>query len=70
MFLNEVYGEGKKLEFEGYLFNAPNNYEEILKRLYGNNYMELPPKDKQITHKIIKLDFGPYDFEEESEINL
>ncbi len=70
MFLNEVYGEGKKLEFEGYLFNAPNNYEEILKRLYGNNYMELPPKDKQITHKIIKLDFGPYNFEEESEINL
>ncbi len=61
LFPNEVYGEGVRLEFEGHMFNAPSAYLDILERLYGKKYMELPPKEKQITHEIIKLDFGPYD---------
>lgn len=35
-----------KIEFEGYLFNAPNNPDYVLKKMYGN-YMELP-KEKDI----------------------
>ena len=61
LFENEVYGEGCRLEFEGHMFNAPNKYLTILERLYGKNFMELPPENKRITHKIIKLDFGEYD---------
>jgi len=38
-----------KVEFEGYLFNAPENYDQYLSNLYGE-YMKLPPEEKRITH--------------------
>lgn len=40
----------KKHLFEGKEFNIPNNYDNYLKKLYGNYYMKLPEKDKQIWH--------------------
>jgi lipopolysaccharide cholinephosphotransferase len=40
----------KKIEFENYNFYIPNKAEEYLKSLYGNNFMQLPPKEKQHTH--------------------
>lgn len=40
--------------FEGFYFKAPRGYGEFLKILYGN-YMELPPKEKQITHHNYKV---------------
>lgn len=36
-------------EFEGYKFKVPVGYHEYLKKHYGN-YMELPPKEKQISN--------------------
>lgn len=35
-----------KVEFEGKLYNAPIDYENVLTSLYGN-YMELPPVEKR-----------------------
>lgn len=35
--------------FEGIMFKAPKNYDEILRREYGD-YMKLPPKEKRISH--------------------
>ena len=43
------FDETIKVEFEGLMFNAPKEYHSILTSFYGN-YMELPPKEKQITH--------------------
>lgn len=40
-----------KIEFEGCLFNAPNNPDAYLKDLY-HDYMQLPPVDKRIVHSI------------------
>ena len=60
MFPNEVYGEGVRLEFEGHMFAAPKEYELIFERLYGKNYMELPPENKRAAHSIVKLDLGKY----------
>lgn len=61
MFQNNVYGEGTKLEFEGYSFNAPLQYEKILESLY-KKYWELPPEEKRyVGHQLIKIDFGKYD---------
>lgn len=37
------------VEFGGSFFKAPENYHEVLTRLYGN-YMQIPPKEKQISH--------------------
>ena len=61
MFPNEYFGEGCRLPFEGRMFAAPLEYEAILKRLYGERYMELPPPEKRETHQIVKLDLGPYE---------
>lgn len=40
----------KEIEFEGYKFPCPNNPDAILKELYGNTYMELPPEDQRVWH--------------------
>ena len=45
-----------KLNFCGNLYSCPNNYDFILNRIYGD-YMKLPPKEKQVTHRPIKLNF-------------
>ena len=38
-----------KVEFEGNFFYAPGGYDSILRIIYGD-YMQLPPKEKQIAH--------------------
>lgn len=53
-FKKELFHSSCKLEFEGYLFNAPMKYDEILKISYGN-YMELPPIEKRVTHHSFKV---------------
>ena len=39
----------KKGKFEGVEFNIPNDFDYVLKTLYGN-YMELPPEVDRVTH--------------------
>ena len=48
-----------KVPFEDIEVNAPINYDNILKNLYGD-YMELPPKEKRYNHITEHLDFGKY----------
>ena len=38
------------VRFEGKDYPAPIGYNQYLCQLYGNNYMEVPPIDKQQTH--------------------
>lgn len=38
-------------------FNVPHNVDKYLKLIYGNDYMELPPVEKRITHPIVKISF-------------
>ena len=40
----------KQIEFEGKKFFAPSKSAIYLKTLYGKDYMQLPPKDKRLTH--------------------
>ncbi len=40
----------KEIEFEGYKFPCPNNPDAILKELYGDTYMELPPENQRVWH--------------------
>lgn len=50
--------ESIDIEFEGDLYKAPKNYNEILKVEYGD-YMKLPPiEERENRHNIIKLSFG------------
>ncbi len=41
------------VEFENIVVPVPEKYDEILKKIYGN-YMQRPPKDKQVTHHTFK----------------
>ena len=46
-------------EFEGHTFCIPEGYDDFLKAFFGDDYMELPPEDKRVTH-----DFECYRIEE------
>lgn len=46
-----------KAAFEGKVFNIPNKYHEYLTRIYGNDYMQLPPIEKRKKHLISELSF-------------
>lgn len=45
-----IYDSTVKLEFEGGYYPAPQGYKTYLKNLYGNDYMQLPPLEKRISH--------------------
>lgn len=49
----------KKLKFENIEVNVPNDYDRVLKIIYGD-YMELPPEDERFAFAPEKIDFGKY----------
>lgn len=54
----DIFFPPAKLEFEGTLYNVPNQIDEYLKVKYGPDYMQLPPEDQRNTHMPIEVDFG------------
>lgn len=46
-----------KIEFEGKMYMAPGNYKNVLTRIYGEDYMELPPIEKRVTHRPLRISF-------------
>ena len=55
--LKEKYFPAKELEFEGKKYKVPNDYDYVLTKIYGKNYMELPPIEKRVTHNPIRIKF-------------
>ena len=54
----EVFGEGALCDFEGLKFNAPTDTDAFLTKVFGENYMEEPPKEKQKNpHNYISVKF-------------
>lgn len=51
-FLKYDFAKPIKMQFEGASFFVPSSYHEYLSVLYGDNYMQLPSKDKQETHHL------------------
>lgn len=54
----DVYHPSKQLDFEGETFNVPGKYEVVLKRIFSEKYMELPPEDKRQTHAPANIIFN------------
>ena len=44
-----------ELEFEGHMLKGPKGYHKYLSQLYGDDYMELPPEEKRVSHHIFKF---------------
>jgi lipopolysaccharide cholinephosphotransferase len=61
-FPRTVFSEYINIQFEGNTFKIPKQYDTYLSTVYGN-YMEIPPENKRITHRILELDMGPYIFD-------
>ena len=54
----EFYEPYTFLAFGNGEYPVPQKYSEVLTRIYGDDYMELPPEEKRITHKPVRLYFG------------
>lgn len=51
------FGEGVLIQFGQKSYRNPIKYDFYLRRLYGSNYMEIPPKEKQVSlHEFYSLD--------------
>ena len=48
-----------KVKFEDIEVKIPNNYDAVLKTIYGD-YMKIPPENERVTHNIDYVDFGEY----------
>ncbi|CAM4011829.1 phosphorylcholine transferase LicD [Listeria booriae] len=46
----EMYDAPSKTTFEDQLFKIPRETPQLLERIYGKNYMDIPPASKRITH--------------------
>ena len=44
----EIYGIPKKMEFAGRMYNVPHETALYLTRVFGENYMQLPPAEKRV----------------------
>lgn len=49
----------KKIKFEDIEVQIANNYDPVLKIMYGD-YMQIPPEEDRYNHVPYCLDFGPY----------
>lgn len=49
----ELFSKAIRVEFEGASVLIPEKYDDILRNLYGN-YMQMPPKEKRVTHHNVK----------------
>ena len=55
--LKKKYFPANKLVFEGKKYRVPNDYKYVLEKIYGKDYMKLPPEEKRITHNPLRIKF-------------
>ena len=60
-FRKSVFNPPVLLEFEGKKYSVPREYKTVLSRIYGDDYMELPPEDARRTHNPVELSFNVND---------
>ncbi|MCL2697122.1 MAG: LicD family protein [Oscillospiraceae bacterium] len=58
IFLKEELLPASSVLFEGRSYPAPGNKDYFLRTKYGDDYMELPPPEKQVTHNPFILSFS------------
>ncbi len=51
------FAEGDFAEFEGKKYRVPKNFKAYLTQIYGDDYMQLPPVEKRVSHNPVLLKF-------------
>lgn len=64
-FFNELYERAsffpaKDAQFCEKKWKVPANVDQYLSKLYGDNYMELPPVEKRERHVVLEFDLGAF----------
>lgn len=54
----DYYFPISQVEFEGKLYSAPHKPKEVLEKIYGKDYMQLPPLEQRVVHVASQIDFG------------
>lgn len=57
MLSRDIWLPYSKGHFCGYEVNLPHDVDKYLRNLYGDDYMQVPPKEKQEPHAVVKLTF-------------
>lgn len=52
------FGDGIKIQFEDRFYNCPVKYDEVLKSIFGCDYMQIPPENKRRTHYPFRVIFS------------
>ena len=52
------FGDGLLLDFEDKKYSVPVAYDTVLKSIFGNHYMDIPPEEKRRTHYPAKVVFS------------
>ena len=55
VFKREDFGDGVLYQFEDTYLNGAQNYDNVLKQLYGD-YMKLPPKEERVCRHLIDIE--------------
>ena len=55
--LKNKYYPKKNIIFRKKIYSVPNDYDYVLTKIYGQNYMELPPIEKRVTHNPLSIKF-------------
>ncbi len=53
----DAYEPSEYLEFNHRLYRSPGKWDFVLRRIYGDDYMTLPPPEKRVTHNPVRLSF-------------
>jgi len=56
-FLREKVFPVSEIKFEQKIYNAPNDVDYFLSTIYGSDYMQIPPIEKQETHPPKRIKF-------------
>lgn len=55
---SEYFSTGEYLPFEDIMIKVPKKYKEYLIAIYGENYMQLPPKSSRVPHQYHIISLG------------
>lgn len=58
IFPKEWHGDGKRMPFEGREYVCPAKADLYLERIYGDDYMQLPPENKRKSHYPLRVVFS------------